>query len=227
MNWRKFFLLAVLLILVNGCFMDTSNSTPNQLPKTMTKIMALGDSITNGYDYPGGYRNFLWRSLQDKGCPMEFVGSQSNGEAPSRNHEGHSGWRIGDIHSQIKSWLTINPADIILLLIGTNDMFQVQDLPQAPQRLAGLLETIYQQLPQVKLYLGTLPPIGEPTLNQRVISFNQNLPSIVQSQRDKGRSIILVDIYKAVSFKDLGDGVHPTLQGHQKIAQAWAQALCP
>jgi len=225
MRWRRFLLLAILLMaLGNGCF--TPSVSMYQLPKIMTRIMALGDSITDGYDHPGGYRPFLWRSLQDKGCTVEFVGSQENGVSPSHKHEGHSGWRIADIHDRIKAWLTANPADIILLLIGTNDMFQVQDLPQAPQRLNALLNTIYQQLPTVKIFLGTLPPIDEPTLHQRVISFNQKLPSIVQSQRDKGRHIILVDIYQVLSVKDLEDGVHPTLRGHAKIAQAWAQALC-
>lgn len=191
--------------------------------------MPLGDSLTDGYDYPGGYRQFLWRFLAERGKQIKFVGSQRNGDPdlPEPYHEGHSGWRIADIHSYIHRWLTDHPADIILLLIGTNDVLQGYDPTRPPTPLSDLLDRIYQLLPNVIVLLGTLPPIDEPYFQRRVQAFNAYLPSIVQLQADRGRRIQLVDIYTAITSKDLIDGVHPTPAGHQKIAEAWAQVLLP
>ena len=37
-------------------------------------------------------------------------------------HEGHGGWHANQIQDSIYNWLIKNPADIILLHIGTNDL---------------------------------------------------------------------------------------------------------
>lgn len=60
------------------------------------RVMPLGDSITDGYNVPGGYRIELEDLLVSRGQPVDFVGSLSNGPASlaDRDHEGHSGWRI-------------------------------------------------------------------------------------------------------------------------------------
>jgi lysophospholipase L1-like esterase len=39
--------------------------------------MPLGDSITDGYEVPGGYRDSLWRSLESDGYPVDFIDMHS------------------------------------------------------------------------------------------------------------------------------------------------------
>ena len=189
--------------------------------------MPLGDSITDGYFVPGGYRIELWYGLKKQGYPVEFVGSANNGPdtLPDRNHEGHSGWRIDQIHEQIAGWLQITRPDIILLLIGTNDIAQGYKIETAPDRLDRLVEDIFKVVPQVQLFVGSIPPIGEPALNQRTIAYNQTVKALVQRRQEAGDQINFVDFYYALGLDDLPDGVHPNREGFRKIARAWEKAI--
>lgn len=201
--------------------------TPDAQFSPPLKIMPLGDSITDGYFVPGGYRIDLWQHLTQRGYRIDFVGSLRNGSEslPDFDHEGHSGWRIEEIHKMIRVWLTRWQPDIILLLIGTNDMAQGYGVEQAPDRLQSFIEDIFRQLPQVKLFVASIPPIGEPFLNQRVIHYNRAIADLVQQQQTEEKSIFFVDLYYILSLDDLPDGVHPNREGFRKIAKAWDEAL--
>jgi acyl-CoA thioesterase I len=189
--------------------------------------MPLGDSITDGYFVPGGYRIDLWQHLHQRGYQIDFVGSLRNGSEGllDTDHEGHSGWRIEEIHKMIRVWLTRSQPDIILLLIGTNDMAQGYGVDRAPDRLKALIEAIFRQLPQVKLFVASIPPIGEPFLNQRVIHYNRAMADLVRQQQTEEKQIFFVDLYYILSLDDLPDGVHPNREGFRKIAKAWDEAL--
>jgi acyl-CoA thioesterase I len=189
--------------------------------------MPLGDSISDGYFIPGGYRIELWYGLKTQGYAVEFVGSASNGpdSLPDRRHEGHSGWRIDQIHEQVAGWLNAAQPNIILLLIGTNDIAQGYKIDTAPDRLDRLIETIFQVTPNVQLFVGSIPPISEPILNQRAIAYNQEVEALVQHRKASGDRIDFVDFYYTLSLDDLPDGVHPNREGFRKIAQAWENAI--
>ena len=49
---------------------QTSESLDRQ--ERSLKILPLGDSITDGYFVPGGYRIELWNSLTKQGYKIEF-----------------------------------------------------------------------------------------------------------------------------------------------------------
>lgn len=191
------------------------------------KIMPLGDSITEGYDLPGGYRTYLVPKLQEFNSEIKFIGSLQDGPAELLNpdHEGHSGWRIDQIHDHIKTWLNINTPDIILLLIGTNDLVQNYQLNNINERLDNLINYIWQIVPTVIIFVGTIPPINEPSINQQVILFNQGMQTLVNQLKQHSNQIYLVDIYNTLTIDDLGDFVHPNQEGHQKISQAWENVL--
>lgn len=201
--------------------------TPDASSSPPLKILPLGDSITDGYFVPGGYRIDLWQHLHQRGYEIDFVGSLQNGSEglADTDHEGHSGWRIEQIHQMIRVWLNRSQPDIILLLIGTNDMAQGYGVEQAPDRLKALIEDIFRQSPQVKLFVASIPPIGEPFLNQRVIHYNRAISDLVQQQQTEEKSIFFVDLYYILSLDDLPDGVHPNREGFRKIAKAWDEAL--
>ena len=106
------------------------------------RVMPLGDSITDGFNVPGGYRIGLWQRSWPAGYTVDFVGSGFNGPASlgDHDHEGHSGWRIDQIDANIVNWLRTTTPRTILLHIGTNDM--IQNPTNAPARLATLIDRI-------------------------------------------------------------------------------------
>ncbi|EAQ74059.1 MULTISPECIES: SGNH/GDSL hydrolase family protein [unclassified Synechococcus] len=62
----------------------------------MLTIMPMGDSITHGFNVPGGYRKPLDELLRSLGLSPNFVGrySQSGDTASDRDHWGRPGWGI-------------------------------------------------------------------------------------------------------------------------------------
>ena len=109
------------------------------------KIMPLGDSITYGTsNATGAYRTKLWQDFGSDANNLTFYGSLEAGppQLGNKHTEGHSGFTIadepgsgyGNITDSIAGYL--NPRlfpDIILLMIGTNDINRDYQVDQCPQ----------------------------------------------------------------------------------------------
>ncbi len=188
------------------------------------RMMPLGDSITDGFNVPGGYRVDLWQKFLAGGQQVDFVGSASNGPSSltDKNHEGHSGWTIAQIDSNISGWLATYQPGTILLHIGTNDIYG-SDPNGAPNRLATLVNRITTQAPNTVLFVATIVPVS--FADSTVRAFNSQIPGIVQSQANAGKKVHLVDMYSRLTTADLADGVHPNAGGYSKMATAWYEAL--
>lgn len=188
------------------------------------RVMPLGDSITDGFNVPGGYRIDLWQRMAGGGYTVDLVGSGFNGPAGlgDHDHEGHSGWRIDQLDANIVGWLQAYAPRTILLHIGTNDMNQNYDIANAPARLSALIDKIRTKAPAVQLFIAQITPESDPTLAARVNAYNATIPGIVAQ---KGPLTHLVDMHSAITTGDLADGVHPTAGGYDKMAARWYSAL--
>ena len=220
-------------------------------------IMPLGDSITRGKG-GSTWRLFLKDQLQQDGIDCLFVGSCPHApnygepwssaylaleEALGNNieHEGWGGLKISDIielkdnpdHPDypdftIEELLRNNPADMILLMIGTNDILNRYKLVRAPERLNNLISKITLNS-NAHLLVSTIPPNyagQEIDLNAEVKLFNSKIPAIVKKWQSSGFKVSLVDAGDKLSREDmLQDGLHPNIYGNQKIAAAWFDAI--
>src|SRR5262245_6946233 len=188
-------------------------------------VMPLGDSITDGYNVPGGYRINLWSSFQAIELDAVFVGSLSNGppELGSRQHEGHTGWRIDQIADQTSGWLATYQPDLILLHIGTNDILQSYYLESIGDRLSDLLDQVTDQLPESIVITALITPLANPAWNQQVVRYNGLVRELVALKAKEGRLVILVDMYNAEV--ELADGIHPTRAGYDTMADVWFEAI--
>ncbi len=142
------------------------------------KILPFGDSITRGAKSTddGGYRSPLFKLIVAAKQKATFVGSAANGPAQvsgqpfPRMHEGHAGWTIDPGYNMLSSSysgisklvpspaLDANPS-IILLMIGTNDLF-ARDTAGMATRLEALLDKIVQNAPNALIVLAQLTPLG-------------------------------------------------------------------
>ncbi len=191
------------------------------------RVMALGDSITDGLQVPGGYRIGLWQRFLSDGYRVDFVGSMFNGPASlgDHDHEGHSGWRIDQIDARIVGWLTTYRPQTVLLHIGTNDVLQNYNVAGAPNRLSALIDRITTTLPSTEVFVAQIIPLSNPGQEAAVRTFNAAIPGIVQSKANAGKHVHLVDQHSALTTADLIDGIHPTATGHDKMAATWYRAL--
>jgi lysophospholipase L1-like esterase len=192
------------------------------------RIMPLGDSNTAGADTErGGYRTDLWQLLAADGREVDFVGSVSTGGAalPDKDHEGHGGWTIQQIHDNVTGWLQTYRPQIVLLQIGTNDMYGDASTAGAPARMTALLNRITGTAPDAEVIVTTLPPLANETHNRRVQAFNQILPGLVGSLAGTGRNVRLADTGSALIQTELIDPFHPGYGAVSRAAARWYTAL--
>jgi lysophospholipase L1-like esterase len=205
--------------------------------------MLVGDSITYGIGGTyGGYRGFLYDRLISEGYDFDFVGSRTvNSPAGiDPQHEGYPGWRAEEIRDNIYGWLINNPAELVLLHIGTNDMSGISDSLAEPQWKSQ----VQAQVAEVSQILNNIDNFSENTtvVLARIISrtdenqktyttyFNQKLQEMVQNRFND--DIIIVDmendaglVYSTDTGGDLSDYLHPNDFGYEKMAEIWSSAV--
>jgi len=213
----------VLLAVMAGASAGCAPGPPP--PRPAMKVMALGDSITVGSNARGGYRINLWtRLVPIEGKQIDFVGSQNAGPADlgDAEHEGHSGLRIDAIRAGVDGWLGTHQPDAVLLLIGTNDVFQSYQLDTAPDRLRDLVTRICTVRPGVHVAVGSIPPV--PDQPAQVRAYNAAVPAVVDQVKATGCDVVFVDLNAGLTDADIFDR-HPTRAGYDKMAAAWYPAV--
>ncbi|MGK4008046.1 SGNH/GDSL hydrolase family protein [Sorangium sp. So ce1036] len=195
------------------------------------KILPLGDSITDGVGVQGGggYRIDLFKKARAAGQNITFVGSLLNGPAMvdgvafPRNHEGHSGWRINQIAGLVPNPALQSGAHIVLLMAGTNDVIQNDDLATAPQRLGALLDKLVAAAPDALVVVAKLIPVS--FSDAAVIRYNDALDAVVEARASAGHHVMLVDMHTGFPTSELPDGVHPNQAGFARMANVWYAAI--
>jgi lysophospholipase L1-like esterase len=213
-------------------------------------IMGLGDSITDGVGSStgGSYRTFLYQLALDHGQNVTMVGNNMTGPntvaGPDggavtfpKGNEGHSGFTIDDgggrtgIHNLTAPAMTKFHPNIITLMIGTNDVDIMLDLPNAGTRLGALMDTILTTDPNVLLVVAKIVPTKDDNENVRVQAYNDKIPALVQARAAAGKHVIMVDMYGAftanANFKTdyMSDNLHPKDGGYTKMADVWYAAI--
>src|SRR5687767_14261331 len=84
-----------------------ASTAPNVPTGSAIRVMPLGDTITDGYQIPGGWRLAFLQRARAANLAIDFVGSMNNGptDFDDREHEAHSGWEVHQIDAQIVEWL--------------------------------------------------------------------------------------------------------------------------
>lgn len=208
-------------------------------------VLPLGDSITEGYGSSGGgYRVELFRQALQNGKSLTFVGSLENGPSTVQNqafpkkHEGHGGYTIDSDsgHSGISGSITDQALanfrpNIVLLMIGTNDINGNIDVANAPKRLGNLIDDITTRAPNALLVVATIIPIANDGTNQKVIAYNAALAGVVKPKAAAGKHVVLLDNYAAFS-KDssyrttlMSDNLHPNDAGYVVLGRSMYEAI--
>ena len=222
-------------------------------------IWFVGDSITQSNadgDSSGSPRSELFDLLSANGYSFSYTGSRTNnteglpvtGSTNTTNlfhfHSGISGSVIGanfsnrtgmtqNLPSQWNSGrlASVKP-DIILIMLGTNDIDQGIDITNAPSRLSNYIDQIYNQpgVGDPRIFVASIPPNRRTTQEAiDVMVFNSTVPGIVSAQQALGRDVAFVDQFTPLddNFATLmrSDNLHTNAAGNASLAQQWFDCI--
>lgn len=212
--------------------------------------MPLGDSITE----ITCWRAFVWDQLAEAGLAnqVQYVGSQNSNPQNCKpntanwdqHHEGHSGWLAIDIaNNYLTNWLKSTPADIVMFMLGTNDVFRgrsTNDIIAAYTKMVNIMRAANPKTKIIVRLLFSAPPpiisVPSSTTNQSTLSqvdlviplslgsnsaiqqLNARIPDWAKGLNSTESPIVIADCYNGFSTSDLRDGVHPSLSGDRIIA---------
>ncbi len=199
-----------------------------------------------------GYRKRLFDLLNNSGYSFDFVGSQTDAGFASFadfQHQGHPGYTDAEISGiadpngsnsnefnpntdGVYRWLSSNPADLILLHAGTNNV-NVRTSSVFMERILDEIDRWESDnSASVTTMVAKIIDKGErgnddPNPNNNVETYNSNVQGLVNNRISQGDNLVLVDMYSAVpsSLLDPFDKTHLTPSGYQAMAEGWKDSI--
>jgi len=190
---------------------------------TRTDSITTGERSTDG----NGYRGDLMSKLIPNNT-VTMIGSQRAGNMSNNANEGHSGLTI----AQVQGYLT-NPQalpsrpNIVLLHIGTNDMYQNLYVTTAPHRLSSMMDQIFAGCPDVVLLVALIVQSSAAATNSLIVEYNNAIKtSVIPTFASAGKHVVMVDMYNGLnSTTDFADFLHPNDLGYARMAEIWYEGL--
>ena len=215
------------------------------------RILPVGDSITEGFGETGGYRKYLDYELKQQGISFDMVGPQRDGQTSFNyngqqvqydgNHAGYGGYTIKQQYP-IPNWgrngllerlqeentVKKEQPDIILLMIGTNDMTANRNVNDCENDLHSLLDYMIGDMPQnCMIFLASIPEFTQYGGNpQRIGNYNNTVKKVASDYENAGKHVRFADVHSSLTTADLAsDQLHPNGGGYEKIGKFWAATL--
>lgn len=177
-------------------------------------IVFFGDSITAGYgvDPDEAYPAVIQHKIDEAGRPWRVVNAGLSGETTA------GGLRRLD-------WVLRQPVDIFVLELGGND--GLRGIPPATTRsnLDRMIERIHQQHPHVKVVIA-----GMQIPTNLGPEYTRDFAAIYPAAARAGNAVLipfLLDRVGGVATLNQPDGIHPTAEGHQIVADTVWRTLQP
>ena len=211
------------------------------------RVMAVGDSITQGY---ASWRYPLWFTLPQS-PKFEFVG-QRNSVFPDdvigspnpkvypfyhttfdRDHQAIWGARTDGMQRLMYRAALEQRPDIVLVHLGTNDVgtLGALGLMNARIHLARLIEQVRAACPATTFLVAQIIPIGRGNAlsggEELVPLLNEVIAQVVEQEDTPASPVVLVDQYTGFDVQtDLQPGgLHPSIAGENRMAQVWRASL--
>ncbi|WP_462324840.1 GDSL-type esterase/lipase family protein, partial [Desulfoplanes sp.] len=179
--------------------------------------------------YYNGYRKPLYEFFRAEGYDIDYVGLQQAGRFEDPDNESFGGRTADELGANIYGWLESNPADIVLLHIGTNDI----TAHQAPYEIVTEVETVLDEIDRydgetivlVAQIINLVEEDGAEIYRNSTSEFNSLLADMVRERLGAGDKLVLVNQEEPLDYSlgstDFFDMRHPSEIGYQKMADTW------
>ena len=179
------------------------------------RVVVIGTSLTAGYGLPSPDESYVAR-LQEMadsaGVPARLVNAGVSGETSAGGLR-----RIG--------WVVRDTVDVLVLELGANDGLRGQDTEALATNLGAIVDSTRAHWPAAEIVLvGMRAP---PNLGAAYTSaFDAVFPRVA---RQKSATLVpfLLDGVAGVRELNQDDGIHPTVEGHRRLARNVWPILLP
>jgi lysophospholipase L1-like esterase len=224
------------------------------------RIVAVGDSITAGYldnpnwtlPYQFGYRNGLLTRLVNAGYAFKFVGgspepwngfSGTPGNIPNPDLrvagqdgcEGFGGKGAAFVLGNMSAWLSVDQPDVMLLMIGINDIGQgsIGEPASVELNLSNIVATVVSKSPNTHLIVAQITPYA--TYSDSITKYNNYISNVlVPYFAGQGKYVTTVNQYTNLCVAGttiidptaFANGInHPNNAAYDRMAQTWFNGI--
>lgn len=172
--------------------------------------------------------NLQAKLRNDRTKNFDFVGTQTGtcGGTSDQEHEGHPGSLAVDYanNGNLTVWLNANPPDVIIMLLGTNDVLigkkSTGDVIKAYDVLIGQMRA---KNPKMRIIFSNLLPLDPKRWPQSaadgIVNLNAAIKQYAPSKNTRDSPVVFVDNYTGFdAVADTTDGEHPNDAGNEKMA---------
>lgn len=174
------------------------------------RILVIGTSLTAGPGIPpdATYPARLQERIDSAGLPYRVVNAGVSGETSA-----------GALRRL--DWLLSEPADVVILETGANDMLRGLDPDSTRANLDRILRRLAAAQPRPRILL--VPMRAAPNLGtDYVLAFERIYPELAERHQVRLMPFLLEDVAGDPAL-NLADGLHPNERGHERIAATlWA-----
>lgn len=177
-------------------------------------ILILGNSLAAGYglDPDSAFPQFLQDKIDEQDLAYNVVPAGVSGATTS---EGLN--RLG--------WLLKQPVDILILELGANDGLRGINPQLTRSNLQGMIDLARSKYPQIKIVLAGMK--APPNMG---LTYTDEFEAIFgELAMSNGTALIpfLLEDVAAIPELNQPDGIHPTVEGHQIVAQNVWEIVAP
>ncbi len=195
----------------------TSQDNARDTAATATAVKTIvffGNSITAGYglDPSQAFPALIQRKIDSLNLPYKVVNAGVSGETSSGGNS-----RI--------DWILEQPVDIFVLELGGNDGLRGIPVTETKANLQSIIDKVKAKYPQAQIVVAGMqmpPNMG--------IQYTSAFRGIFPELAKKNNSILIPFILEGVGGEaklNQEDGVHPTEEGHQVVAENVWRELKP
>lgn len=191
---------------------DSKPEAPTKVRKKI--ILFYGNSITAGYllDMDQAFPSIIQRKIDSLGLNYLTVNAGLSGETSAGGKS-----RI--------DWVIRSAPDIFFLELGANDGLRGLSLEETPKNLQYIIDAVKKANAKVKIIIaGMRVP---PNLGPAYTAQFQNIFPEIAKKNDAVYIPFLLDKVAGEPSLNMEDGIHPTSEGHEIIAETVWKYLKP
>lgn len=184
------------------------NGSEKNVDSAVTKktIVFFGNSLTAGYGLSPSeaFPAIIQNKIDSLGLPYKVINAGVSGETSS----GGNG-RI--------DWILKQPLDVFVLELGANDGLRGIPLSETKKSLQSIIDKVKAKYPEAKLVLAGMqipPNMG--------VTYTTEFRNIYPDLAKKNAAMLIPFLLEGVGGDlklNQQDGIHPTTEGHQIVAE--------